>query len=139
MRSLTAGPVRLAFLIAAMAIAAPALQAQPAPPDPAVATKLHVDSAEINLTAQPSFAIAVTVPTVLKFASFDYNGQHLLHVWVISRADSLQARIRKATSYLERQASIFTPLIEPPNRQRSERTLRDLLPERRLSYNWRLT
>ena len=140
MRSLTAGPVRLAFLIAAMAIAAASPQAQPAPPDsaPAVA-RYRVASTEINLSEQPAFAFAVTKPMVLKFASFDLNGQHFLHVWAISRVDSLLPRIRKATSYLERQASIFTPLIEPPNRPRLEQALRDPRPERRLSYNRRIS
>jgi hypothetical protein len=80
-------------------------------------------------------------------------GQQLLHVWAISRVDSLQARITRATSYEAERPGIFTPLIEPPNHgapiigyvdrlefeRAVEQALRDFNPERRLSYHRRLT
>lgn len=142
-------------LIGAISMAAAAPRdALPQPlPDSAPAARVRVDSTEINLTVHPSFTFAIGIPTVLHFESFAYNGQQLLHVWAISRADSLQARITRATSYERERPGIFTPLIEPPNpgapiigyvdriefERAVQRALRDLNPERRLSYHRRLT
>jgi hypothetical protein len=144
MRSLTAGPVRLVMLLAALA-AAPVGQAA-AQPDPA--PRVHAESVEVNLTQHPTFQFVVQIPTALRFESLSSNGQLYLHIWAYSLVDSLQARITKAASYQAARPGIFTPLIDPPNRNsnlaslyrlRFEQALRDLKPERRLSYHRRLS
>lgn len=140
MRSLTAGPVRLGLLIAALALAVPRVASPQPDPAPAVA-KVRVDSTEINLSVHPSFTFAIGVPTVLHFEALAYNGQQLLHVWAISRVDSLQARITRATSYESERPGIFTIgyVDRVEFEQAVQRALRDMNPERRLSYHRRLT
>lgn len=137
-----AGPVRLLFLVACLAIASPIAKAQP-DSAPTVAP-LHVDSAEFNLSVAPRFQFAIVTPTLLRFSAFQVGGQVYLHVWAISRVDSLDARIRRAARYQALRPGIFTPLIEPPNRElsitaRFDQSLRNFKPERTLSYNRRLT
>jgi hypothetical protein len=92
------GPVRLALLIAAVAIAAaapPATAAQQ-PDSAAVApAAVHVDSVEINLAAQPRFTFAVNVPVVLRFEAVIFNGQPLLHIWAYTRTGQTPASIKR--------------------------------------------
>jgi hypothetical protein len=140
----------LAFLVVPLLTAfAPA---QPLP-DPAPAARVHVDSIEVNITMHPAFQFVVAIPAVLRFEAGDAAGVRYLHIWAYSRVDSLDARIRKASNYLSARPGIFTPLIEPPNRgapslayvdrlefeRAVQRALRDMNPERRLSYHRRLT
>jgi hypothetical protein len=140
----------LAFLVVPLLTAFATAQPQP---DPAPAANVHVDSIEINLTMHPAFQFVVAIPTVLRFEAGDAAGQRYLHIWAYSRVDSLNARIRKASNYLTSHAGIFTPLIESPNHgapiigyvdrlefeRAVQRALRDMNPERRLSYHRRLT
>jgi hypothetical protein len=97
------GPVRLALLIAAVAIAAavPQPAAPQQPPDSAVAqtAAVHVDSVEINLAAQPRFTFAVNAPVVLRFEAVSFNGQQLLHIWAYTRTGQTPASIRRAAHY----------------------------------------
>lgn len=141
-----AGPVRLAFLVAALAIAALPAPTAVAQPDPAA--KLHVESTTVNLSEAPSFNFLVAIPTLLQFTAQERGGQRFLRILAISRIDSLDARITKASSYLSEHPGIFTPLFDPPSRLPSlgyvdraqfERALRGFRPERRLSYHRRLT
>lgn len=136
--SARAGPVRLmliAGLVAALAVPAIAQQ-----PDPAPAPKVQVETTYVNLSQVPTFRMEVKVPMEFHFAAADYNGMKILQVIGIVRLELL-TRVNRAASYLDRHESIFTPLIaEPPNRPGEHfATLRDLTPERRLSYNRRLT
>jgi hypothetical protein len=115
MRSTIAtGPVRLLLLVAALS-ALPLARAA-AQPDPTPAAKVHVESTAVNLTATPRFSFAVSIPTMLAFQTFDSVGHRFLEIYAISRVDSLDARIKRAASYLGSHQGIFTPLIEPPNR-----------------------
>src|SRR3954469_10227250 len=114
MRSLHAGPVRLALLIAALAFASPAPHAAAAAqPTPDTAVRVRVDSADVNLTTTPSFTFAITIPTVMHFQTFDNSGQRYLRIFAIS-VDSLERRIHRAASYQESRPGIFTPLFETP-------------------------
>lgn len=138
-------------LIGAISMAAAVPRDASPQPDPAA--KIHVESVEVNLTQHPAFQFVVAIPTVLRFEAGDAAGVRLLHIWAYSRVDSLDVRIRKATSYLDDRAGIFTPLIEPPNlgapiigyvdriefERAVQRALRDLNPEHKLSYHRRLT
>lgn len=143
----TGGVAAIALILAALGAAAIPRAEAIAQPDPAA--KIHVESTQVNLTANPSFTFAIAIPSVLKFVAFEQGGQRYLHVWAYSTVDSLDVRIRRASQYLATKPGIFTPLFESPNRGdpilgyvdrlQFERALRDLLPARRLSYNRRLT
>lgn len=149
-----AGPVRLALLIAAIAVASPPpsanAAAQTVAPDPAA--KIHVESVEVNLSQHPAFQFVVQIPTMLRFEAGDANGQRYLHIWAYSRVDSLETRIRKASLYLAAKPGIFTPLFETQYGtpimgyvdrlqfgEAYRRALRDFNTGRTLSYNRRLT
>jgi hypothetical protein len=140
---------RLRSTLAILVIAAASLAAVPPPaapqPAPDPAARIHVESVEVNLSVHPAFQFVVGIPTVLRFETFEANGQRLLHIWAYSRVDSLNARITRVTEYLDAKPGIFTPLFNPPNRQpimgyvdraafgeALQRALRDLRPERRL-------
>jgi hypothetical protein len=129
MRSLNAGPVRLALLIAAIAVAIPAAAQQP---DPAPTAAVHVDSVEINLAAQPRFTFAVNAGVVLRFEAVSFNGQQLLHIWAYARTEQASSKITRT--------SLNSALIDEAEFQRAvTRALTSQHTERRLSYNRRLT
>lgn len=140
----TGGVFRLLLMFMVLFLFVPLLSAFSQPdPAPALGT-LHIDSTEVNLSVQPRFQFAVVTPTLLRFSAFQVGDQVYLHVWAISRVDSLDARIRRAARYQALRPGIFTPLIEPPNRElssltRFDQSLRNFRPERTLSYNRRLT
>jgi hypothetical protein len=136
-------------LIGAICMAAAVPREASPQPDPAA--KVSVDSADVNLTATPSFTFAVTIPTVMHFETFDAGGARYMRIFAIS-VDSLAPRIHRAANYLDSKPGIFTPLFDPPNRtpivgyvdriefeKAVKASLRPTSSERRLSYNRRLT
>lgn len=138
MRSLIAGPVKLALLIAAIAAATPAPHASAAAqqPDPAPAG-IQVDSVQVNLTEHPNFSFTVSGPAVLRFEAGTVQGIQYIHIWRYTRASAIATRISRTAAYMSAPAIGH---IEALEFQRAvQRALRASNPERTLSYHRRLT